>query len=145
MSAPKYITEPASVALSRIGELKIDGKPALNLTSDLRSASKQIFWHLAARYPDILAAVPGLGLSVKGSNGAWRRIPLAQFQALICETFVLLDEQIAPDGTPRLVVVDKPRHTLWLPQILQSRWLDSEAQAWFHQPPAPVGKLVGRI
>jgi hypothetical protein len=74
MNSQKFITDPDAVNLSRIGELKIDGRPALNLSSDMRSASRQVFSHLAANYPDLLAVVAGKGLSVKGSNGEYRRI-----------------------------------------------------------------------
>ena len=74
MSTQKFITDPESVRLSRIGELKIDGKPALNLASDMRSASRPVFSHLAHNYPDLLAVAAGMGLSVKGSNGEYRRI-----------------------------------------------------------------------
>ena len=44
MNSQKFTNDPESVRLSRIGELKIDGKPALNLASDMRSASRQVYF-----------------------------------------------------------------------------------------------------
>jgi hypothetical protein len=43
MNSQKFIDDPESVRLSRIGELKIDGKPVLNLANDMKSASRQVF------------------------------------------------------------------------------------------------------
>jgi|ERR1700730_542520 hypothetical protein len=145
MSTQKYITDPESVHLSRIGELKIDGKPALNLSSDMRSASRQVFSHLAAKYSDLLAVVAGKGLSVKGSNGEYRRISGSEFERLLLETFVLCHEQPAVGANPvRLEIVDKPRNRFWIGTILQGRWLDSDMQALFRHPPIPIGKLIVR-
>ena len=146
MSTQKFITDPESVRLSRIGELKIDGKPALNLASDMRSASRPVFFHLAHNYPDLLAVAAGMGLSVKGSNGEYRCISGAEFEALLLETFVLCEEQAGVGANPpRLEIVDKPRHRFWIGTILQGRWLDSEMQALFRQPPIRIGKLVRRL
>ena len=145
MSTPKFITDPESVRLSRIGELRLDGRPVLNLASDMRSASRQVFCHLSSKYHDLLAVVAGKGLSVKGSNGEYRRITGAEFEALLLETFVLCEEQAGVgENPPRLVIVDKPRNRLWVGTILQGRWLDSDMQALFRQPPIPVGRLVVR-
>lgn len=145
MNPQKFITDPESVRLSRIGELKIDGKPALNLASDMRSASRQVFCHLSAKYHDLLAVVAGKGPSVKGNNGEYRRITGAEFEALLLETFVLCEEQAGVgENPPRLQIVDKPRHKFWIGTILQGRWLDSDMEALFRQPPIPVGRLVSR-
>jgi hypothetical protein len=145
MNTQKFISDPESVNLSRIGELKIDGKPALNLASDMRSASRQVFWHLANKYPDLLAVVAGKGLSVKGSSGEWRRITGTEFEALICQTFVLCTEQPGVGAnSPRLEIVDKPKNRFWIPTILQGRWLDETTQRFFRPAPIPIGKLVVR-
>jgi hypothetical protein len=145
LNPQKFIDDPESVRLSRIGEMKIDGKPALNLASDMKSASRQVFSHLSAKYHDLLAVVAGKGLSVKGSNGEYRRITGTEFEPLLLETFVLCEEQAGVgENPPRLVIVDKPRHRFWVGTILQGRWLDSDMQALFHQPPIPIGRLVTR-
>jgi hypothetical protein len=145
MNTQKSIADPESVRLARIGELKIDGKPALNLVSDMRSASRQVFSHLAAKYPDLLAVVAGKGLSVKGSGGEYRRISGAEFEALLLETFVLCYEQPAVgENPPRLELVDKPSNRFWVGTILQGRWLDEEMQSLFCQPPIPRGVLISR-
>ena len=142
----KFIDDPESVRLSRIGELKIDGKPVLNLASDMRSASRQVFCHLAANYHDLLAVVAGKGLSVKGSGGEYRRISGAEFETLLLETFVLCHEggwsghkSTAPGDRREAAKPPSGSET-----ILQGRWLDDEIQSLFRQPPIPKGKLIAR-
>jgi hypothetical protein len=39
MNTTKFITDIESVELSRIGELKIEDRPVLNLACDMRTAS----------------------------------------------------------------------------------------------------------
>lgn len=145
MSTQKFITDPEAVQLARNGELRIDGKPALNLSSDMRTASRQVFSYLAGKYHDLLAVVAGKGLSVKGSGGEYRRISGTEFEALLLETFVLCYEQAPVGASPaRLEIVDKPRNGIWTATLLQGRWLDADIQALFRQPPIPRGKLIAR-
>ena len=76
----------------------------------MRSASRQVFCHLAANYHDILAVVAGKGLSVKGSDGEYRRISGAEFEALLLgNIYPVPGEAAVGTNPPRLEIVEKPR------------------------------------
>jgi hypothetical protein len=127
-----YITDPSDIAAVKRGEGELNGKPVLLVSSDMASATKRIFAELAKT--PVLAIVGGLGLCIKvDAKPPWRKISLAEFRALVLEAFTLVKEQIGDGGKSRLEVLDGPPNALWLPTVLQARWLTNEVQGWFQR------------
>jgi hypothetical protein len=123
-----YISDPQDIAEVRNGTARIGGKEVLLADADMRTATKRIFFTLSKNLE--LALVAGLGLSVKSSANQWRRISVPELKALILDNFVLVREQTGPAGSRLEILTDVPT-PLWIPTILQGRWLDSEVESWF--------------
>jgi len=123
-----YITDPQDIAQVRAGTARIGGKEVLLADSDMKTATKRIFFTLSKK-PE-LALVAGLGLSVKSSANQWRRISVPELKALVLDAFVLVKEQTGAAGS-RLEVLNDVPTPFYLPTILQGRWLDSEVESYF--------------
>ena len=121
-----YITDPKDIQAVRDGTASINGKSVLIADSDMRTATKRIFF--AFKDDPDLAIVAGLGLAKKSSAvGQYRRLSVPELKELILEKFVLVREQAGVSGgPPRLEILSDPPSPFWLVTILQGRWIDPE-------------------